>query len=142
MRCLVADGSAVVRRIVRNVLTDLGADEVVEHSDGREALEAEGPFDLLVAARALPGLDGIELARRMREKPEAAGLPVLIVAARGTRSDVTLARDAGVTGYLVKPLTAEALRERLGALLPGEAPDLDSGRGAEGDESEDQARAA
>jgi two-component system, chemotaxis family, chemotaxis protein CheY len=121
MRCLVVDESATTRRIVRNVLNDLGAEEVIEKADGREALTlVDGTIDLIVTGRVLPGLDGIELARRVREKGEATAVPVLMIAVRGTHKDVTLAREAGVTGYLIKPLTSDNLRGRIDALLHAE----------------------
>jgi two-component system, chemotaxis family, chemotaxis protein CheY len=114
MRCLVVDESATTRRIVRNVLTDLGADEVIEQTDGREALaQIEGTLDLVVTGRVLPGFDGIELTRRLREKPQTAQVPILMIALRGTHKDVTMAREAGVTSYLIKPLTADNLRSRI-----------------------------
>ncbi len=118
MRCLVVDESATTRRIVRNVLVDLRADEVIEKADGREALaQVDGAIDLVVTGRVLPGFDGIELTRRLREKPETAEVPVLMIALRGTHKDVTLAREAGVTSYLIKPLTSDNLRSRIEALM-------------------------
>ncbi len=126
MRCLVIDESATTRRIVRNVLADLRADEVVEQSDGREALaQFDGRFDLVVTGRVLPGFDGIELTRRLREKPDTADVPVLMIALRGTHKDVTLAREAGVTSYLIKPLTSDNLRSRIEALMRREEPGED-----------------
>jgi two-component system, chemotaxis family, chemotaxis protein CheY len=123
VRCLVVDESATTRRILRNVLRDLGADEVIEVGHGREALEhCDETLDLVITDRALPGLDGLDLVRRLREKPETAAIPVLMVAARGTRRDVLLAREAGVNGYVIKPFTPECLRPRLEALLRGEPP--------------------
>jgi DNA-binding response OmpR family regulator len=115
---MVVDESATTRRIVRNILIDLRADEVLEQTDGREALtQLDGSFDLIVTGRVLPGLDGIELVRRLREKPETAEVPVLMIALRGTHKDVTLAREAGVTSYLIKPLTSDNLRSRIDVLL-------------------------
>ena len=122
MRCMVVDESATTRRILRNVLRDLGADEVLEVGHGREALErCDETLDLVVIDRTLPGLDGLDLVRRLREKPETSTIPVLMVAARGTRRDVLLAREAGVNGYVIKPFAPEYLRPRLEALLRGEA---------------------
>ena len=118
---MVVDESATTRRILRNVLRDLGADEVLEVGHGREALErCDDTLDLVVTDRALPGLDGLDLVRRLREKPETAEIPVLMVAARGTRRDVLLAREAGGSGYVIKPFAPEYLRLRLEALLRGD----------------------
>jgi two-component system, chemotaxis family, chemotaxis protein CheY len=126
VRCIVVDESATTRRILRNVLHDLGVDEVIEVGHGREALErCDETLDLVVTGRALPGLDGLDFVRRLREKPGTAAVPVLMVAARGTRRDVLLAREAGVNGYVIKPFAPEYLRPRIEAMLRGESALVD-----------------
>jgi len=122
VRCLLADGSATTRRILRNVLRDLGVTEIAEASRGDEALELAGEgFHLVIVGLSLPGLEGLDLVRRLRERSETATVPVLVIAARGTRSDVLRAREAGASGFVIRPFTPEALRPRLEALLSAAA---------------------
>ena len=131
MRCLLADGSATTRRILRNVLRDLDVTEIVEAARGDEAFErASDGLHLVIAGLSLPGLEGLDLVRRLRERPETASVPIMVIAARGTRGDVLRAREAGASSFVIRPFTPEALRPRLEALLHGAPPSDECATGA------------
>jgi two-component system, chemotaxis family, chemotaxis protein CheY len=115
MKCLIADPSATQRRVIRNVLTQAGWDEIVEASDGKEALErfGAGDFRLAITEWDLPGFSGVDLVAHLRGNPETAEMPILMVTTRNTREDVVEAVRAGVRQYLLKPFSAEVLRNRI-----------------------------
>jgi len=122
VRGLVAHESATARRILAHALRSAGCDDVVTAPDGPRALAALEPaVDLVAASRTLPGLDGMELARRVRAHPGSSQAGILMVAGAGTRAEVEEAVAAGVNSYLLEPFTAEALAVRLARLVP--APD-------------------
>ena len=143
MKCMVVSDSTTMRRILENALLAAGCEDVVVHSDGRVAAEAaDESISAIVTDWGLPGMDGVELVRLLRAREDCAGVRVLMVTSRNARTDVELALEAGVDGYLLKPFTADALRYKIDALLQ---PLLR--RDAEPDdtqeaENEDEARAA
>ena len=124
MKCLVVDHSATMRRVFANALRGLGCDEIVEAADGRQAIERCDRETLaVITGRSLPGASGLELVRRLRANPDTANVRVLMVTTRNFKPDVVEAVQAGVSGYLLKPFTLEALKLKLEELLqpgPGE----------------------
>jgi len=111
-----------MRRILANALSRAGCEQILQASDGQQALEhCDGATDILVTAWDLPGLSGIELVRRLRANPDTGGIRILMVTTRNTREDVLEAVRAGVDGYLLKPLEPETLRRKIDALLAPEA---------------------
>jgi DNA-binding response OmpR family regulator len=120
--CVVVDGSALARRMIANALRPLGA-AIVEAGDAGQALERVGESTaIVIAARHLEGLDGIELVQALRARPDTANVPAMIVAGRATVEDVTRAIEAGATDYVLRPLDPETLRQRVGALLDPARP--------------------
>lgn len=118
MRAVVADDFVTLRRIVRNTLRALGCDEVVETSDGLQAMQACTPDTrLLVTGWTLRGLSGLQLVKKLRESPETAKIRVLMLTGRSQRSAVEQARQAGVDAYVLKPFRPEELERRLHDLL-------------------------
>jgi two-component system chemotaxis response regulator CheY len=118
MKCLVVEESGTIRRILWNALHGLGCEEIVEAADGKQALErCDAEVGLVVTGRNLPGLDGLELVKRLRQAAETAQVRILLVSARNTREDVMEAAQAGVNGYLLKPFTLDVLRQKLEELL-------------------------
>jgi two-component system chemotaxis response regulator CheY len=118
MKFLVIDDSLPMRRIVQNVLARLGHTDVVCAANGREALkrlDAE-PVDFVITDWYMPEMNGIEFLRSLREKNGMGDVPVLFVTANASRKDVTDAVGLGVCGYVLKPFTAETLRERIVAV--------------------------
>ncbi len=115
IRVLVVDDFSTMRRIVRNLLRELGFERIEEAEDGAAALAAlkRGGFDLLITDWNMPRMMGIDLLRAVRADPGLAGLPVLMVTAEAKRDQIIEAAKAGVNGYIVKPFTAQTLREKL-----------------------------
>ncbi len=115
MKILVVDDFSTMRRIIRNLLRELGFENISEADDGNTALPAlrRGGFDLLITDWNMPGMTGLELLEGVRSDPELAMLPVLMVTAEAKREQIIAAAQAGVNGYIVKPFTASTLKEKL-----------------------------
>ncbi len=116
---LVVDDFASMRRIVKSVLNDLGYKNVVEADDGSTALPLlrAGEFDFLITDWNMPGLADLDLLKAVRADDRLASLPVLMLTAEAKREQIMEAVQAGVTGYIIKPFTAEVLKEKLTKLL-------------------------
>jgi two-component system chemotaxis response regulator CheY len=115
MRVLVADDFATMRKIVRNILKQIGFDNIVEAEDGQAAiqvLKAEN-IGLVVTDWNMPNMTGLELLQKIRSDPKTANIPVLMVTAEGLKENVVAAVKAGVNNYVVKPFTAEVLQEKI-----------------------------
>lgn len=115
MKILVVDDFSTMRRIIRNLLRELGFNNTVEADDGQTALPMlrKGGFDFVITDWNMPGMNGLELLKSMRADPELATLPVLMVTAERKRGNIVLAAEAGVNGYIVKPFTASTLKEKM-----------------------------
>lgn len=115
MKILIVDDFSTMRRIIKNLLRDLGFNNTHEADDGNTAwpLLRSGNFDFLVTDWNMPGMQGIDLLRAVRADPGLASLPVLLVTAEARRDQIVLAAEAGVNGYIVKPFTAQTLKEKL-----------------------------
>ena len=114
-RFLVVDDFSTMRRIVRNLLKELGFTVVQEAEDGVDALaklRAE-PFDFVVSDWNMPNMTGIELLRAIRADEKLKHLPVLMVTAEAKKENIIEAAKAGASGYVVKPFTAATLDEKL-----------------------------
>jgi two-component system chemotaxis response regulator CheY len=118
MKCVVADSSPLMRRILTNVLRSGGCEEILVAENGSQALEAcDAETNLLVTAWNLPEVNGLEVTRNLRQGEGTAGVKVLLVTPRNSRTDVMNAKDAGVDGYLLRPFTPEDLRSCVQKLL-------------------------
>ena len=115
MKILIVDDFSTMRRIIKNLLRDLGFTNTIEASDGTTALPMlkTGDFDLLVTDWNMPGMAGIDLLKAVRSDRAIAGLPVLMVTAESKRDQIVEAAQAGVNGYIVKPFTAQTLKEKM-----------------------------
>ena len=115
MKILVVDDFSTMRRIVKNLLRDLGFTNTVEADDGKTALPIlqAGGIDFLVTDWNMPGMTGIDLLKAVRENPELVDLPVLMVTAEAKREQIIMAAQAGVNGYVIKPFTAATLKEKI-----------------------------
>lgn len=114
-RFLVVDDFSTMRRIVRNLLKELGFVNVQEAEDGVEALaklRAE-TFDFVVSDWNMPNMTGIELLQAIRADAKLKHLPVLMVTAEAKKENIIMAAQAGANGYVVKPFTAAVLDEKL-----------------------------
>lgn len=116
MKILVVDDFSTMRRIVKNLLRELGFSNIHEADDGQTALpllQSAGDFDFLVTDWNMPGMQGIDLLKAVRSDPKLSSLPVLMVTAEQKREQIVEAAQAGVNGYIVKPFTAATLKEKL-----------------------------
>ena len=115
MKILIVDDFSTMRRIIKNLLRDLGYTNTQEADDGLTALPMlkGGDFDFLVTDWNMPGMQGIELLKEVRADEKLASLPVLMVTAEQKREQIVEAAQAGVNGYIVKPFTAVTWKEKL-----------------------------
>jgi len=119
MKILIVDDFSTMRRIIKNLLRDLGFANTQEADDGLTALPMlkTGSFDFLVTDWNMPGMQGIDLLKAVRADAELAGLPVLMVTAEQKREQIIEAAQAGVNGYVVKPFTAVTLEEKINKIF-------------------------
>ncbi|MGR7922108.1 chemotaxis response regulator CheY [Zobellella denitrificans] len=115
MKILIVDDFSTMRRIIKNLLRDLGFNNTHEADDGTTALPMlkNGEFDFVVTDWNMPGMQGIDLLRAIRADDKLKHLPVLMVTAEAKREQIIAAAQAGVNGYVVKPFTAATLKEKL-----------------------------
>ena len=115
MKILIVDDFSTMRRIIKNLLRDLGYNNTSEADDGNTALPMlkKGGFDFLVTDWNMPGMDGLTLLKNVRAEEDLKHLPVLMVTAESKREQNIEAAQAGVNGYIVKPFTAATLKEKI-----------------------------
>ncbi len=115
MKILIVDDFSTMRRIIKNLLRDLGFTNTSEADDGLTALPMlqQGSFDFLVTDWNMPGMEGIELLKRVRADENLKSLPVLLVTAEAKKEQIVEAAQAGVNGYIVKPFTSGTLKEKI-----------------------------
>ena len=115
MKILIVDDFSTMRRIIKNLLRGLGFTNTVEADDGLTAIPIlnSGSIDFLVTDWNMPGMTGIDLLRHVRADEKLRSLPVLMVTAEAKREQIIEAAQAGVNGYVVKPFTALALKEKI-----------------------------
>jgi two-component system chemotaxis response regulator CheY len=115
IKILVVDDFSTMRRIVKNLLRDLGLTNVVEADDGNTAFPIlkEGGIDFLITDWNMPGMEGIDLVKAVRANDKMKSMPILMVTAEAKREQIILAVKAGVNGYIVKPFTAATLKEKI-----------------------------
>ena len=115
MKILIVDDFSTMRRIIKNLLRDLGFTNTFEADDGVNGLQVlrSSNVDFLVTDWHMPGMTGIELLKAERADPVLAALPVLLVTAEAKREQIVEAAKAGVNGYIVKPFTAALLKEKI-----------------------------
>ena len=115
MKILIVDDFSTMRRIIKNLLRDLGLNNTHEADDGNTALPMlkNGDFDFVVTDWNMPGMQGIDLLKAICADESLRHLPVLMVTAEAKREQIIEAAQAGVNGYIVKPFTAATLKEKL-----------------------------
>lgn len=115
MKVLVVDDFATMRKIVRNILKQIGFEDIIEAEDGNAALRVlKGEkIGLVVTDWNMPNMSGLELLQEIRRDAQTQNLPVLMVTAEGLKENVMEAIKAGVNNYVVKPFTAEVLQEKI-----------------------------
>jgi len=115
MNILIVDDFSIMRRIIKNLLLDLGFNNTLEADDGTAALPIlqNGNIDFLITDWNVSGMTGIELLKVIRADEKLADLPVLMVTAESNREHIIEAAQAGVNGYIVKPFTTLTLKEKI-----------------------------
>ncbi|MBU2964804.1 chemotaxis response regulator CheY [Amphritea sp. 2_MG-2023] len=115
MKILVVDDFSTMRRIIKNLLRDLGFTNIVEADDGATALPVlkAGGIDFLVTDWNMPKMSGIDLLKTVRADPSLSHIPILMVTAEAKRDQIIMAAQAGVNGYIIKPFTAVVLKEKI-----------------------------
>lgn len=119
MKFLVVDDFATMRRIVKNLLKEIGIQHMDEAEDGQMALRMlkGAKYDFVVSDINMPNMNGFELLRQIRADGELKGLPVLMVTAEAKKEDIITAAQAGASGYVVKPFTKATLEEKVSKIL-------------------------
>ena len=119
LRMLVVDDFSTMRRIIRNLLQDLGFKDITEADDGSTALTTlkSQEIDFVVTDWNMPGVTGIDLLKAIRGDATLKHLPVLMVTAEAKKENIVAAAQAGANGYIVKPFTAATLEEKLNKIF-------------------------
>jgi two-component system, chemotaxis family, chemotaxis protein CheY len=115
MKILVVDDMSTMRRIVKNIMKQLGFANVEEAEDGQEALKKlrAGSFGFIISDWNMPVINGIDLLRAVRADDKLKATPFLMVTAEAQKENLVEAIQAGVSNYIVKPFTAEVLQEKM-----------------------------
>ena len=115
MKVLVVDDFSTMRRIVKNVLKQIGYENIEEAEDGAQALAKlkSGGFGFVVTDWNMPNMDGLEFFKASRQDPALKSIPFLMVTAEAEKDKVITAIQAGVNNYIVKPFTAETFKEKM-----------------------------
>jgi two-component system chemotaxis response regulator CheY len=119
MKFLVVDDFSTMRRIVRNLLKELGFNNVDEAEDGVVALHKlrSGKYDFVVSDWNMPNMTGLDLLKNIRADANLKHIPVLMVTAEAKKENIIAAAQAGASGYVVKPFTAATLEEKLNKIF-------------------------
>lgn len=124
MKLLVVDDSSTMRRIIKNTLSRLGYEDVLEGEDGVQGwneLNANPDTGMLITDWNMPEMNGLELVKKVRADARFVDLPIIMVTTEGGKAEVITALKAGVNNYIVKPFTPQVLKEKLAAVLGTEA---------------------
>ncbi len=120
LKFLVVDDSVTMRRIVTNSLKNLGYNNYVEASDGKEALTrlvSDNTINFIITDWNMPVFSGLELTKAIRSDPALEKMPILMVTTRGVKEDIIEALQARVSNYVVKPFTPQVLKEKIDQVL-------------------------
>lgn len=119
MKVLVIDDFPTMRRIIKNLLREIGYENVDEAEDGDSAFDKlkEGGFDFVVSDWNMPNMTGLELLKAVRAESGIKDIPFLMVTAEAAKENIVLAVEAGVNNYIVKPFTAAVLREKIEKII-------------------------
>lgn len=120
MRVLIVDDFSTMRRIVRNILRQIGLNNVVEADDGTTAWDVlnREKIDFIVSDWNMPKMTGIELLRKVRSSEQFADTPFLMVTAEAQQENIIEAVQAKVSNYIVKPFTADTMKQKIDKIFP------------------------
>ena len=120
MKILVVDDMATMRKIIKNMLGQIGFTNISEADDGstgwvkiEEAIEAGDPYEFIVSDWNMPQMSGLDLLKKMREIDSLKDLPFLMITAEAEQGNVVIAVKAGVSNFIVKPFSAQVLKEKI-----------------------------
>jgi two-component system chemotaxis response regulator CheY len=118
-RFLIVDDFSTMRRIVRNLLKEIGFSNTEEAEDGQVALTMlrATKFDFVVSDINMPNMNGFELLKHIRSDEALKGIPVLMVTAEAKKEDIVAAAQGGASGYIVKPFTKATLEEKVQKIM-------------------------
>jgi len=121
MKVLIVDDFATMRRILKNILKQIGFSNIAEADDGKTALTElkKDKFDLILCDWNMPGMSGLELLQNVRSDAGLKDTPFIMVTAEAQKENILEAVKAGVTNYVVKPFTAETIGEKLRKVFDG-----------------------
>ena len=121
MKVLVVDDFATMRRIIKNVLKQIGFSNILEADDGTTALALlkENKIDLIISDWNMPKMNGLDLLKTVRGTDDTKDLPFIMVTAEAQKENVLMAVQAGVNNYIVKPFTADAVQDKLKQVFNG-----------------------
>jgi len=121
MKILIVDDSSTMRRIIGNVVMQLGfaKDNFDEAEDGVKAwkLLSESHYDVILTDWNMPNMNGLELVKKVRSEGIHQKTPIIMITTEGGKGEVIIALKAGVNNYIVKPFNAEVLKEKLDGVL-------------------------
>ncbi|MEE9274447.1 MAG: response regulator [bacterium] len=119
MKVLVVDDFATMRKVVRNMLRQLGFEKVSEAENGEEGFRTAmtGDFDLIVSDWNMPVMTGLEFLKALRADEKTKSIPFLMVTAEALKENIIMAIQAGATNYIVKPFTPQIFEEKLRAIF-------------------------
>lgn len=125
MKILVVDDMATMRKIIKNMLTQIGFTNLTEADDGepawkmiQEAQEVGAPYEFIVSDWNMPKMSGLDLLKNIRSTPKFKNLPFLMITAEAEQSNVVIAVKAGVSNFIVKPFSAQVLKEKISKIFP------------------------
>ncbi len=125
MKILVVDDMATMRKIIKNMLGQIGFTNLTEADDGapawqmiKDATELGIPYEFIVSDWNMPKMSGLDLLKHLRETPEYQALPFLMITAEAEQSNVVIAVKAGVSNFIVKPFSAQVLKEKIAKIFP------------------------
>ncbi|RLB00018.1 MAG: response regulator [Deltaproteobacteria bacterium] len=119
MRILIVDDFGTMRKILKNILKDLGYTDVLEAEDGESALQIlrKEKIDLVISDWNMPKMDGLALLKAIRSDEALKNTPVLMVTAEAQKQNVIEAIKAGVNNYVIKPFTPEVIQQKIAKIF-------------------------
>ena len=117
MKFLVVDDSSTMRRIIKNTLSRIGYNDIIEAENGKDALEKFESVDIILTDWNMPEMDGLEFVKNVRSKNQS--IPILMITTNAAKDDIIEALKNGVNNYIVKPFTPETLKEKIDSVLKG-----------------------
>jgi len=117
VKILTVDDSSTMRRIIKNTLTRLGYDDIVEAEHGVDALAKMAGVGLVLTDWNMPEMDGLTFVKALRSNPQYRDVPIIMVTTEAAKKEILEAIKAGVTDYIVKPFTPETLKEKIEKVL-------------------------